>query len=621
METPKPPHRSPDRSPSVPARKPQNRPSPLASQPETKPATKPTSRPRSSSDVNREMERLQEFLKQEQPPLRRPASNKPLRHVQLWIWSATAAVTVLIGIVAWVVADSPNHDREAKQKLVASVSQPVTSELVAIRPGQSPVANPPEPPMHRTSSPEMKAPESVANAAPPGNAQDGILNSSAHRATTSVAAIPPNANSSSTKGIKRPDQGPGELGTAAPATLSATDLSGWENPVGAWRVEQGMLIGTVGAGENMLAVLRSKEKYKDFDLKFRVRLKDGSGNCGVRFRTQEEQPTGGKAEGLECVIHRTVRDKTYPIGSLAKGSTDKADVFSARGSAARFVKAGDFNQVHIRCEGEQVLIRVNRMTTISKSLSSIAGEGSIALELDGRHQSGEVEFKDFKFTDLCHPANGKLMTRSPAGSDSLAKAKAHYFQSVDRAGKKLVAAFDSAIKQRTEQPDNAKANPSGTIAILESEKDAFMKKGHIPWSKAMRTATEAYMEELDSYERRIEKAFEHEISQTRQRSDPQTIAQLRAAEDGFLAPHLVATAKFEGARLRFRSDGVVESSKDPIARHWRISEHRHTDLILERAGDSDDESGEQEEFHIADDGKSLTQSTGADRHVWEFVQD
>jgi hypothetical protein len=117
------------------------------------------------------------------------------------------------------------------------------------------------------------------------------------------------------------------------------------------------------------------------------------------------------------------------------------------------------------------------------------------------------------------------------------------------------------------------------------------------------------------------KAFEDEINQARKHSDPQTITQLQAAEDAFLAPHLVATAEFEGTRLRFLSDGLVENSKDQLARRWWIPAHRHTDLILDRAGDSDEENGAQEEFHIADDGKSLIQSTGDARHVWEFVQD
>ncbi len=117
------------------------------------------------------------------------------------------------------------------------------------------------------------------------------------------------------------------------------------------------------------------------------------------------------------------------------------------------------------------------------------------------------------------------------------------------------------------------------------------------------------------------KPLRDEIKQARKHGDPQTITQLQAAEDAFLAPHLVATAEFEGARLRFRSDGLVENSKDQIARRWWIPAHRHTDLVLERAGDSDEENGAKEEFHIADDGRSLTQAMGDARHVWEFVQD
>lgn len=622
METPTPPRRAHKSRPTDSATRPQE----SRSQRPSLPASLPASKPRWSNDVNRKMERLQEFLSEQQTPLiGRPRSNRLLRHLPIWIWPGTAAVTILTGIVVWKVADSQTPDRDAKQELATvvsrpAVSEPASSESVSTHPDQSPVANPPEPPAkNQTSGPAKREPMSLANSARTTTAKEGALEA-ARAATPSVTAIPANENSSIEKSTEQPDQSPPtEKRSAAPAPLAATDLAGWENPGGAWRVQRGMLVGTV---QNTLAVLRSKEKYKDFDLRFRVRLKDGSGNCGVRFRMQDQEPTDGKTDGLECVIHRTVKDKTYGIGSLAKGSMDKPDVFVARGSAARFVKAGDFNQLHIRCEGEQVLIQVNHMTTISKMLSSMADEGHISLELDGRHQSGEVEFKDFKFTDLGHPAGAKLIARSAAASDAIVKAKVHYFQSVEKAGKKLLAAFDLEIKKRTEHAGDPKGNPSGTIAMLESEKDAFVKKrGRIPWSKPMRSASEAYMGELDSYQRQVEKAFEDEIKLARKHGNPETVKQLQDAEDEFLAPHLVATAECDGARLLFRSDGLVDSSKDQIARRWRISTQRHTDLILKRAGDSDEENSEQEVFHIAADGKSLTGSKGDEHHVWEFVRD
>ena len=95
--------------------------------------------------------------------------------------------------------------------------------------------------MHRTSSPEMKAPRATRTLLRQATRKTAF---STHRHTGNDIGVThsrtSNTNSASTKGIKRPDQGPGETRELRLQRLSsATDLSGWENPVGAWRVQQG----------------------------------------------------------------------------------------------------------------------------------------------------------------------------------------------------------------------------------------------------------------------------------------------------------------------------------------------------------------------------------------------
>ena len=591
-----------------------------------KPAASPpksATEARSPTSVDRRMERLQEFLRNEQSLAKRPVRDRKWRQVPVWIWPSLAGVGILIGIVAWIVADSSQGTSKPRPGLAASVSEPSPTRLDPDDAGDSHPAKP----LERTTisqAPDFKgAVEATKPTAPPE--PGGARVASIERATTVLTkSRTSNTDSESSSNGKKSQQAVQRAKAAAETAsspLTATDLSCWEDPNGAWRVQQQMLVASVGTGQKTLAVLRSKAKYADFDLKFRVRLKDGSGNCGVRFRSQAELPVDGTAERVECVIHRTVRDKSYGIGSLAKGSTDKPDVFSARGNAARFTKAADFNQVQIRCEGKNVVIRVNHLTTFCKTIPAIADKGYIALELDGRHQAGEVEFKDLKFTDLTNSTDAKSVARRSVGSISIAKGEAHYFESVDKARKKLIAAFNSAIKQRGDSPRKGKGVQSGMIAILEQEMDAFLKKDQIPWSRPMRAAMEDYMHELDNAQQRIEKAFDEEIRHARGRDDQQAIAQLKAAEDAFLAPHLVGTAAFEGARLRFRSDGIVEDSKDKTVPRWWLSPQQQTDVFLERKGDSDDESAEHETLRIADDGKSLVQLTDGRPHAWEFVQD
>ena len=152
-------------------------------------------------------------------------------------------------------------------------------------------------------------------------------------------------------------------------------------------------------------------------------------------------------------------------------------------------------------------------------------------------------------------------------------------------------------------------------AILEQEKDAFLKKGQIPWSRPMRRRSRIISVSSTSPAPSGKGIRGRNQQGSAGDKTNRPSAQLEAAEDGFLAPHLVATAQFDGAQLRFRSDGIVENSNDQSAHRWWLSPHRHTDLILERT----DEQGQEEEFHIADDGKSLTQAS--EKQVWGFVQD
>ncbi len=63
-------------------------------------------------------------------------------------------------------------------------------------------------------------------------------------------------------------------------------LEGWEGQPGWWSVQDGAIVGTY---TNSLlkhnTFLWSKKKYKDFEMHFQIRLKDGVGNSGVQVRS------------------------------------------------------------------------------------------------------------------------------------------------------------------------------------------------------------------------------------------------------------------------------------------------------------------------------------------------
>ena len=81
-------------------------------------------------------------------------------------------------------------------------------------------------------------------------------------------------------------------------------LDGWEGLPGFWSVKDGAIVGAYAdksLKENTF--LWSKKTYKDFELHFKIRLKDGMGNSGVQIRSEIEDPEQLHGQGA-AVRHR-----------------------------------------------------------------------------------------------------------------------------------------------------------------------------------------------------------------------------------------------------------------------------------------------------------------------------
>src|SRR5947209_17061282 len=73
----------------------------------------------------------------------------------------------------------------------------------------------------------------------------------------------------------------------APADFfNGKDLSGWEGLPQYWSVKDGAIIGYTPEDPKFNTFLCSKAKYTDFELSFKIRLKDGVGNSGVQIRSK-----------------------------------------------------------------------------------------------------------------------------------------------------------------------------------------------------------------------------------------------------------------------------------------------------------------------------------------------
>lgn len=174
------------------------------------------------------------FLEQGRSAAGRLFRGRWLRQVtpQIWLWVAGGVPTA---ITIWVlfatqggsprINPSPGNSPPTAPEPLARQSGTVSAPQKAPAPAQSPG--------------NSKSQESVTGASPPDRTMK----------TAASMGAPGKPN-------------------AAPTFFNGTDLAGWE--AGCWRVEQGLLVGTVPTSQKALAVLRTTQKYKDFDLRFRV---------------------------------------------------------------------------------------------------------------------------------------------------------------------------------------------------------------------------------------------------------------------------------------------------------------------------------------------------------------
>src|SRR5438132_875087 len=135
-------------------------------------------------------------------------------------------------------------------------------------------------------------------------------------------------------------------------------LAGWEGDESIFRVKDGAIV--AGSATEKVAhneFLASKEEFGDFELRLKARLVGKGQNAGVQFRSQRI-PNHFEMIGYQCdmgtmqgrPIWGTLYDESRRRRFLAEPEPQKL---------AAALKADDWNDLVIRCEGPRVQIWVN----------------------------------------------------------------------------------------------------------------------------------------------------------------------------------------------------------------------------------------------------------------------
>ncbi len=182
-------------------------------------------------------------------------------------------------------------------------------------------------------------------------------------------------------------------GAGQPNRFFTADLSGWEGLMAYWSVKDGALVGSTPKGLKFNTFLCSKAKYRDFELRFQVKMTGANPNSGVQIRSEVFDKKVFAVKGPQCDMGQIYWGSLY--GEHFGGMMKAAD----KDLVAKVLKKDQFNDYYIRCVGKHVTIKLNDAVTVDEDFPKLPEEGIIAWQL---HAGGpmEVVFRNIQFTDL-----------------------------------------------------------------------------------------------------------------------------------------------------------------------------------------------------------------------------
>jgi hypothetical protein len=194
-----------------------------------------------------------------------------------------------------------------------------------------------------------------------------------------------------------PARGPAEEITEGPeGFFNGKDFDGWEGLWDYWSVQDGAIVGKAPAeGLEFNTFLCSKKTYKDFELSFQVRIKDGKGNSGVQVRSRVVDAAKYAVAGPQGNMGRPFWGGLY--GERDPGRWLR---LPSQKVVREAVKPADFNDYSIRCVGKRVTTKLNGTTIVDDHFPEVPDEGIIAWQLRAGFPAMEVTFRNFQFKEL-----------------------------------------------------------------------------------------------------------------------------------------------------------------------------------------------------------------------------
>ena len=182
-------------------------------------------------------------------------------------------------------------------------------------------------------------------------------------------------------------------------TEAFLDPANWEGRKDIWTVSDGTIVGETKEDPKYNTFLVSKKEYGDFELSFKVKLVDGTGNSGVQVRSEAYDGEKYRVRGPQVDVGKGYFGSLYGEGV---GGMIQAAPKEVVGGA----KLDGVNEYHVVAKGNHVTIKVNGMTAVDADFPTTPNKkpfpatGIIAFQAHAGYPKMRVEFTDIKFTEL-----------------------------------------------------------------------------------------------------------------------------------------------------------------------------------------------------------------------------
>lgn len=176
--------------------------------------------------------------------------------------------------------------------------------------------------------------------------------------------------------------------------FDGVSLRGWECTPGVFRVDRGAIVGgdlnkAIGTGNDFAC---TKRQFGDFELRLQFKLIGAQVNGGVNLRSKRS-PQTGVAAGYQADLGQTYWGCLYDEA--------RRNRMLAHAGPKPTIKAGDFNDYRIRCEGKRIRLWVGGVLTVdyTEQDPNISTRGIIALQVQA-NRPGEARYRNVRIKEL-----------------------------------------------------------------------------------------------------------------------------------------------------------------------------------------------------------------------------